>query len=194
MAHIASRDSVDRFCFRELSAAQYATLRTLQPCIVTTEPGDERRRALKGVKWIVLLADMVMITENPPKTISPLIAYRDITRVGESSEVPEFFKKGGERVRNVEITYRSHKPMKRGSTASTRTPRGSPIPLGLATSLLSLHTLDAGSAHGTGGRPSLSGGSASTTPVSSPLLQRAVFPLSPEVRRKGGADRGGDGC
>ncbi len=82
MAQVASRDSVERFLFRTLSPLHYATLRALHPCIITADGTDEKRK--KAVCWLVLLADTLMVAENPPKTVTPLVAFKDIVRIAEA--------------------------------------------------------------------------------------------------------------
>eukprot|EP00048_Salpingoeca_helianthica_P023424 m.24244 g.24244 ORF g.24244 m.24244 type:complete len:501 (+) comp8658_c0_seq1:58-1560(+) len=134
---LASTAAVERFLQRSLTAEQYHGMRLLEPCVVQT-PEDGR-----GIKFVVVLEDSVMVCDNPPKKTSQLFALRDVSDIALVHEVPEFLQAElGRKVTHVRVRVRREPRLSRSASPTSYSPRASRQSMGsIASPRLSLSPL-----------------------------------------------------
>eukprot|EP00052_Salpingoeca_macrocollata_P022046 m.190345 g.190345 ORF g.190345 m.190345 type:complete len:535 (-) comp21697_c0_seq4:65-1669(-) len=97
---LAGVESVQRFLARKLTEEQRVRVRGVEPVIVAQD--DSR-----AVKYIVFDDKRIYSTENPPKRLTALLDFADITQMLLSHDQPEFMKdEAAGKSHHVQIKYR----------------------------------------------------------------------------------------
>ncbi|XP_048216297.1 uncharacterized protein C12orf56 homolog [Perognathus longimembris pacificus] len=75
---------LDAFLRRHLPPEVYDAVRAYEPCIVVSE--SEKHT----LKYVVLSDRLIFLTENPPRSIRRVVAWRDIVAIDLIDDYPEF--------------------------------------------------------------------------------------------------------
>ncbi|XP_042554990.1 uncharacterized protein C12orf56 homolog [Dipodomys spectabilis] len=93
---------LDAFLRRRLPPEVYDAIRAYEPCIVVS---DSEKHTLK---YVVLSDRLIYLTENPPKSIRGVVAWRDIVAIDLIDDYPEFLRSPDrETNQHIRILYSS---------------------------------------------------------------------------------------
>ncbi|KAM4883209.1 uncharacterized protein C12orf56 homolog [Thomomys bottae] len=93
---------LEAFLRRHLPPEVYDAIRAYEPCVVVSE--SEKHTS----KYVVLSDRLIYLTENPPKSIRGVVAWRDVVAIDLIDDYPEFLRSPDrETNQHIRILYSS---------------------------------------------------------------------------------------